>query len=84
MKKNLVFIDGSAGTTGLQVSSRLSQRKDIRLISLAEVDRKSEQKRASAMKEADITILCLPDHAAIRAVEMVAGKDIRILSLIHI
>ena len=79
MKKNLVFIDGSAGTTGLQVSSRLSRRTDIRLISLTEVDKKSEQKRASAMKEADVTILCLPDYAAIRAVEIVAGKDIRII-----
>ena len=79
MKKNLVFIDGSAGTTGLQVSSRLSQRSDIRLISLAESDRKSEEKRASAMQEADVAILCLPDSAAVQAVAMVAGMDVRII-----
>ncbi|MEK9531583.1 MAG: N-acetyl-gamma-glutamyl-phosphate reductase [Alphaproteobacteria bacterium] len=79
MKKNLVFIDGSAGTTGLQVSARLSQRSDIRLISLAETDRKSEEKRASAMQEADVAILCLPDSAAMQAAAMVAGMDVRII-----
>ena len=79
MKKSLVFIDGSAGTTGLQVSSRLSKRADIDLISLPEADRKSEKLRASAMQEADVTILCLPDLAAIQAVEMVNGRDVRII-----
>ena len=79
MKKNLVFIDGSAGTTGLQVSSRLSRRPDIKLISLAESDRKSDEKRASAMQEADVAILCLPDSAVKHAVAMVAGMDVRII-----
>ena len=79
MKKNLVFIDGSAGTTGIQVSSRLSFRTDVRLISLAESDRKSEKKRASAMQEADVAILCLPDSAAIQAAEMVADMDVRVI-----
>ena len=79
MKKSFVFIDGSAGTTGLQVFSRLSKRADISLISLTESDRKSEKKRASAMQEADVTILCLPDTAAIQAVEMMSGKDVRII-----
>ena len=79
MKKNTVFIDGSAGTTGLQVASRLSQRNDICLITLSETDRKSEEKRTQAMLSADITILCLPDSAAIKAAEVGMSIGIRII-----
>ncbi len=79
MKKNTVFIDGSAGTTGLQVASRLFQRKDISLISLSETERKSEEKRMQAMRRADITILCLPDKAAIQAAELAKGNGIRVI-----
>ena len=59
MKKNTVFIDGSSGTTGLQVASRLSQRVDINLVILAKKDRKSKKKRSEAMQYSDVTILCL-------------------------
>ena len=79
MKKKLIFIDGSAGTTGLQVASRLSERADITLISLAESDRKLAHKRADAMQQADVTILCLPDSAAIEAVALAEGTPIRII-----
>ena len=79
MRKNTVFIDGSAGTTGLQVATRLLKRKDISLISLSETERKSEEKRIKAMRQAEITILCLPDAAAIQAAELAKGIGSRVI-----
>lgn len=73
MKK--VFIDGSAGTTGLKVATRLSKRKDISLITLEEVVRKDIKARKDAMNEADVVFLCLPDDAAIEAVTLVENED---------
>jgi N-acetyl-gamma-glutamyl-phosphate reductase len=72
-----VFIDGEAGTTGLQIRERLAGRDDITLISLDPAERKSAGARAAAFAEADIGILCLPDAAAIEAVSL-AG-DCRII-----
>lgn len=66
-----VFIDGSAGTTGLRIFDRLSQRQDINLVTLPENLRKDENARAEALNGADIAFLCLPDAAAIEAVSMV-------------
>lgn len=63
-----VFIDGSAGTTGLNVYSRLKTRSDISLITLEEPLRKDSAARASAINQSDITFLCLPDDAAKEAV----------------
>ena len=63
-----VFIDGSAGTTGLRIKERLSERKDIELISLPEELRKDTNARRDAINNSDITFLCLPDAAAIEAV----------------
>ena len=68
MKK--VFIDGSAGTTGLRIHERLSSREDIELITLPEELRKDAEARGRAISESDVTFLCLPDAAAIEA----AGK----------
>jgi N-acetyl-gamma-glutamyl-phosphate reductase len=62
-----VYIDGSAGTTGLRIQDRLSQREDIELSVLAYEDRRDTGKRRAATAEADLTILCLPDDAAIEA-----------------
>ncbi|MGX8699308.1 MAG: N-acetyl-gamma-glutamyl-phosphate reductase, partial [bacterium] len=61
---NKVFIDGSAGTTGLRIRERLEAREDIRLITLPEAQRKELSARLEAVAEADISILCLPDAAA--------------------
>lgn len=58
-----VFIDGEAGTTGLQIRARLERRADIELISLSEQNRKSRLARIGAFGEADLAILCLPDAA---------------------
>eukprot|EP00908_Phaeocystis_cordata_P008816 Transcript_1953.p1 GENE.Transcript_1953~~Transcript_1953.p1 ORF type:complete len:352 (-),score=142.65 Transcript_1953:1702-2757(-) len=66
-----VFIDGEAGTTGLQVRDRLMARSDIELISLPEADRKDAKARAEAFNSADAAILCLPDAAAIEAAALV-------------
>ena len=69
--KKKVFIDGEAGTTGLQVRDRLAKRDDIEIISLTGDDRKNAEKRAAFLNEADAAILCLPDDAAVEAVAMV-------------
>ncbi len=73
MKK--VFIDGSAGTTGLRIYQRLESRSDIELIKLGESERKDKEKRREAINESDITFLCLPDEAAIEAVSLCYSKD---------
>lgn len=64
-----VFIDGSAGTTGLQIHERLSERTDIELNILSEEFRKDPNARREAINEADIAFLCLPDDAATEAAE---------------
>ena len=65
-----IFIDGSAGTTGLRIYDRLSVRSDISLIKLDDTVRKDPLARAEAINSADIVFLCLPDAAAIEAVSM--------------
>lgn len=65
-----VFIDGSAGTTGLRIYERLENRNDVELIVLPEEERKSPSARQKALKAADIAFLCLPDAAAIEAVAL--------------
>lgn len=72
-----VFIDGEAGTTGLQVRERLAKRSDIELITLPEDKRKDATARAEAINAADAVILCLPDAAAIEAVALVAPDNDR-------
>ena len=73
MKK--VFIDGSAGTTGLKVAARLGERKDIAMITLEEAVRKDVKARQDAMNQADVVFLCLPDDAAIEAVSLVENEN---------
>ncbi len=73
MKK--IFIDGSAGTTGLRIHERLSERNDIELITLSEENRKDADARKKAINESDITFLCLPDPAAIEAVAMTENPN---------
>ncbi len=69
MKK--IFIDGSAGTTGLRIAERLENRKDIEIIRLTEENRKDLAARKKALNEADIAFLCLPDAAAVEAVSLI-------------
>lgn len=72
-----VFIDGEAGTTGLQIRDQLAKRDDIRLVRLDDARRKDLSARRDAFAEADVAILCLPDDAA-RAAVQIAG-DTRII-----
>lgn len=70
-----VFIDGSAGTTGLRIYERLAARKDIELITLREEERKDISARKEAINRADVVFLCLPDAAAIEAVALLENKN---------
>jgi N-acetyl-gamma-glutamyl-phosphate reductase len=72
-----VFIDGEAGTTGLQVRSRLSKRSDVELITLPAAMRKDKAARAEAINKAAAVILCLPDAAAVEAASLVAPDNDR-------
>ncbi len=66
-----VFIDGSAGTTGLRIRERLADRRDIELITLSEELRKDLSARSDALNSADVAFLCLPDAAAKEAVSLI-------------
>ena len=69
-----VFIDGSAGTTGLRIRERLAARADVELLELAEEERKDAARRKWALNACDAAILCLPDAAAREAVSMVENE----------
>ena len=73
-----VFIDGQAGTTGLEIAQRLSNRDDVRVLEIDPSQRKSPDARRQLMTQADVTVLCLPDDAARQAVAL-AGDHCRIL-----
>lgn len=66
-----VFIDGSAGTTGIRIFERIGGREDIEMIRLAEEVRKDTAARKDAINAADIVFLCLPDAAAVEAVSLI-------------
>lgn len=75
----VIFIDGSAGTTGLRIRERLSERKDIEIISLSEESRKDINARKEALNSCDIAFLCLPDAAAIEAVSLIKNPDTAVI-----
>ncbi len=70
-----VFIDGEAGTTGLQIRQRLERRRDLDVISIDPERRKDASARAEMLNMADAIILCLPDDAAKEAVKLVTNPD---------
>ena len=70
----VVFIDGQAGTTGLQISERLAARTDIELLTLSDDERKDPKHRQRCLIEADVAILCLPDDAARESVTLAKGQ----------
>ncbi len=74
-----IFIDGSAGTTGLRIYERLGGRNDIELIRLSEELRKDTNARRDALNSADIAFLCLPDAAAIEAVSLIENPDTAVI-----
>ncbi len=74
-----IFIDGEAGTTGLDVRRRLEGRPELELISLPEDRRKDAAARAQALNAADLVVLCLPDAAAVQAVEMIDNPAVKVI-----
>ncbi len=74
-----VFIDGSAGTTGLRIYDRLKDRTDIKLITLSDEFRKDVSARKEALNNADIAFLCLPDKAAIEAVSLIENENTAVI-----
>lgn len=74
-----VFIDGGAGTTGLDIAARLSARSDISLVTLDEARRKDADARRDALHAANFAILCLPDDAARDSVALASGSKVRII-----
>jgi N-acetyl-gamma-glutamyl-phosphate reductase len=74
-----IFIDGAAGTTGLEIRERLAGRADVSVIALDEAARKDAGARRSALNAADLVILCLPDDAAREAVSLIENPHTRVI-----
>jgi len=74
-----IFIDGEAGTTGLEIRERLKGRGELEFISLDEGERKNPDSRKLALNTADLVILCLPDEAAKAAVSMIDNPHVRVI-----
>ena len=74
-----VFIDGSAGTTGLRIRERLAGRKDLELLTLSEELRKDANARKDMLNTADIAFLCLPDAAAMEAVSLIESDQTAVI-----
>ena len=74
-----VFIDGSAGTTGLRIRERLSGRSDLELLTLSEELRKDASARKDMLNSADIAFLCLPDAAAVEAVSLIENDHTAVI-----
>lgn len=77
--KKTVFIDGAAGTTGLEIAERLAGRNEFTLIALDDARRKDAAARREALNDADFVILCLPDDAAREAVAMIGNDRTRVI-----
>ena len=74
-----VFIDGEAGTTGLEIRQRLAGRRDLEVVSIDETRRKDVEARRDLLNAADAVILCLPDEAAREAVGLVESNSVKVI-----
>lgn len=78
MAKYKIFVDGSAGTTGLRIADRLAARPEFEILTISEADRKDVHARAAVINGSDLSFLCLPDDAA-REVVSLLRPDVRVL-----
>lgn len=74
-----VFIDGEAGTTGLQIRERLEARRDIELVSIDPAKRKDADERKRLLNSVDAVVLCLPDEASREAVSLIENEAVRVI-----
>jgi N-acetyl-gamma-glutamyl-phosphate reductase len=74
-----IFIDGEAGTTGLQIRERLERRTDLEVISIDPARRKDVDARAELLNSADAVVLCLPDDASREAVSLITSKSVKVV-----
>lgn len=77
--KYKVFVDGEAGTTGLEIGSRLARRDDIKLLNIDPAFYKDANERKKLLNEADLAFLCLPDEASRQAVSLVTNSSTRVI-----
>src|SRR6201994_4771571 len=74
-----VFIDGEAGTTGLQIRERLAGRSDLQVLSIDPARRRDADARAELLNAADAVVLCLPDDAAREAVSLISSNRVKVV-----
>lgn len=79
MSKPTIYIDGEAGTTGLEIRKRLEGRTDVKIISIDAEKRKDAAERKRLLNGCDLAILCLPDDAAREAVGLIDNPNVRVL-----
>ena len=79
MAKARVYIDGQAGTTGLQIFDRIAARDDIELLRIDDALRHDVDERRRLLNSCDVAFLCLPDDAAREAVALVENPDVRVI-----
>ncbi len=79
VSKPRIYIDGQAGTTGLQIRARLENRDDLELVSIDPAKRKDELERQRLLNSVDLAVLCLHDDLARAAVAMISNPNVRVL-----